>query len=262
MMPIASCKSFPFSTPCDDMLSMLACATCWLSVHFYTLAYMSMHEFCLLVCRPCFNTMKLWISDPNLHFSPHGHHLLFAFSLVCLFGCLLAFQLLCLPCLSTLCIFICSLHLFLLLLVCQFLVFAFACTHMERGRLELGHSLLSVSKKGTDASMQRQAKWHVQQIQEFSLSFWVMYALKSIPSSSLSLLDGLYQVYHAVYHSSSSLEYGDLCLFSCTYILGHTLRIQTFTFLLYVLALCTMYVYIYLLAPPSVIVIVHVMKLR
>ena len=48
----------PFSALCDDMLTMLVCATRWLSMHLYTLAYMFMHESCLLVCRPCFNTMK------------------------------------------------------------------------------------------------------------------------------------------------------------------------------------------------------------
>ena len=26
-----------------------------------------MQESCLLVCRPCFNTMKLWTFNPNLH---------------------------------------------------------------------------------------------------------------------------------------------------------------------------------------------------
>ena len=59
----------PFSTPCDVMLTMLVCATCWLSMHLYMLAYMFMHESCLLVCHPCFSTMKSWTFDPNLHLS-------------------------------------------------------------------------------------------------------------------------------------------------------------------------------------------------
>ena len=59
MMPVASCIPLPFSTPCDDMLAMLVCATRWLSMYLYMLAYMSMHESCLLVCRPYFNTVKL-----------------------------------------------------------------------------------------------------------------------------------------------------------------------------------------------------------
>ena len=61
--------AFPFSAPCDDMLAMLVCATCWLSLHLCTLVHMFMHESCLLMCRPCFNTLKLWTSDLNLHLS-------------------------------------------------------------------------------------------------------------------------------------------------------------------------------------------------
>ena len=108
--------------------------------------------------------MDIW-SKPT--FIPHGHHLLFAFLLVCLLSCLLAClfvylmayhvscHVLCLPfpCLCfmpfshALCIF------FLPLLVCWFFVFAFACTDMEQGRMELGHGLLGASKMGEDASM-------------------------------------------------------------------------------------------------------------
>ena len=83
-------------------------------------------------------------------FVPRGHHLLFAFLLVCLFASLLAFWFLCFPCLSclsVLCLSICSLHLFLLLFVYWFLVIAFACTPMERGGMELGHGPLGANKK-------------------------------------------------------------------------------------------------------------------
>ena len=62
----------PFSASCDDMLTMLVCATRWLFMYLYTLAYMFMHESCLLVCHPCFSTMKSWTFDPNLHFSLAG----------------------------------------------------------------------------------------------------------------------------------------------------------------------------------------------
>ena len=55
---LLACPSL-FFAPCDDMLTMLVCATCWLYVHLYALAYMSMHESCLLVCHQYFNTMKL-----------------------------------------------------------------------------------------------------------------------------------------------------------------------------------------------------------
>ena len=83
MMLVASCIPFPFPSPCDAMLIMLVSTTHWLSLPHYTLTYMSMHESCLLMCRPYFNTMKLWTSDPNLHLS-------LAETTFCLFVCLLA----------------------------------------------------------------------------------------------------------------------------------------------------------------------------
>ena len=99
MMPIATCITFPFSTPCDVMLTMLVCTSRWLSMHLCTLAYMFMHESCLLVCHPCFNTMKSWTFDPNLHLSPVDTNFCLPF---CLSTFLLAFLFLCLPCLSCL----------------------------------------------------------------------------------------------------------------------------------------------------------------
>ena len=90
MVPVASCIPFPFSVPCDDMLAMLVCATHWLSMHLYTLDYMFMHESCLLVCRPCFNTIKLWTFDPNLYLS-------LVDTIFCLLSCFFAFLLVCLP---------------------------------------------------------------------------------------------------------------------------------------------------------------------
>ena len=122
----ASCfvHTSPFSAPCDDMLTMLVCATHWLSMHLYLLAYMFMHESCLLVCHPCFNTMKSWTFNPNLHFSLTN-------TTFCLFLCLLPFLLVCslsplLVCLRP-CFYTFSFH----CLSAGFLVFAFACTHME-----------------------------------------------------------------------------------------------------------------------------------
>ena len=147
MMPVASCIPFPFFASCDDMLSMLVCATCWLYMHFYTLAYISMHESCLLVCRLCFNIMKLRTFD--LHLSPVDTTFCLPFLCVCLLSCLPSSFLIFLFILwlimsLAICYvchayhayllyasFICSLHLFLQFLVCWFLVFAFACTHME-----------------------------------------------------------------------------------------------------------------------------------
>lgn len=64
---VAPCVPFPFSAPHDVMLTKLVCATRWFSMYLCTLAYMSMHESCLLVCRTRFNTMNLWTFNPNLH---------------------------------------------------------------------------------------------------------------------------------------------------------------------------------------------------
>ena len=51
MMLVALCVPFSFSAPYDAMLTMLICAIRWLSMHLYTLAYMFMHESCLLLCQ-------------------------------------------------------------------------------------------------------------------------------------------------------------------------------------------------------------------
>ena len=98
MMLVASCIPFPFSTPCDDMLTLLVFAPSWLCMHLYTLAYMSMHESYLLVRCPCFNTIKLWTFNSNLHLS-------LANTTFCLFPCLFAFLFVC----SLSCLFVCSL---------------------------------------------------------------------------------------------------------------------------------------------------------
>ena len=88
-MPSCSVRILPFSALHDAMFTMLVCATHWLSIHLYMLAHMSIHKSCLLVCRPCFNTMKLWTLDPNLH-SSHAD------TTFCLLSCLFAFLLVCL----------------------------------------------------------------------------------------------------------------------------------------------------------------------
>jgi len=144
MMPVA------LSIPSPFLLHVMICLPCLFVppvgfICIFTLAYMSMHESCLLVCCPCFNTMKLWTFDPNLHLSLADttfclFSCLFTFCLfvcylaVCLLTCLLASWFLCLPCLlclSALFLFMRTLHIFLPLLVYWFLVCAFACTHTE-----------------------------------------------------------------------------------------------------------------------------------
>ena len=102
MMPVSSCIPFPFFDSCNDMLTMLVFATRWLSMHLYMLAYMSMHESYLLVCCPCFNTMKLWTFDPNLHLSLTN-------TSFCSLSCLFTLLLVCLP----FCLFACFIALLL-----------------------------------------------------------------------------------------------------------------------------------------------------
>ena len=154
-MPGCTMRTLPFSALHDVMLTMFVCATYWLSMHLYTLAYTSMHESYLLVCCPFFNTKKLWTFNPNLHLSLVNTtycllSCLFAFLLVCLLSCFFA----CFTCMLV--CFIPIAHYlrnsFFPLLVYGFLVFAFPCTHMERGCMELGHSLPGANKKGEDAS--------------------------------------------------------------------------------------------------------------
>ena len=137
---------------------------------------MSIRESCLLVCCPCFNKMKLWTFNSNLHLS-------LADTTFCLLSCLFAFLLICLHSCFSAChvyhayllyaSFICSLHHFLSLLVCWFLVFAFACTHMEPGHMELGHDLLGVSKKGKDTSTWSSQAIVVSRFRSLAFSFWL-----------------------------------------------------------------------------------------
>ena len=184
-------RTLPFSAPCDAMLSMFVRATHWLSMHLYTVAHMSMHESCLLVCRPCFNTMKLWAFDPNIHLSLTDISFcslsrLFTLLLVCSFACHAYHAYLLYASSYALCTS--SFH----CLSADFLFFPFACTHIERGHMELGHGLLGTSKKGAGVSMSIQPKRLCLVGLGVYFSHLVMYSFKPLSSSSLSLLDGLY----------------------------------------------------------------------
>ena len=194
----------------------------------------------------------------------YRHHLLFTFLLVCLLACLLAFLFFYLPrlsCLSALCLFHMLFASFLsiacLLVSCPCLCLCIytngARTHGVRAQSPR-HKQKGRGCEHVDISQAVMFN----RFRGLASPIWLCTLLNPLPSSLISLLDGLYQVYHTMYHSSSSLEYGDPCLLFYTYILGHALGVLAFTFLLCVLALCMMYVYIYLLAPSSVIVTVHV----
>ena len=224
--------------------------------------------------------MKSWKFNPNLHLSPHRHHLLFAFFLIFLFACFM----ICLPSSSLAYLvachvsnhMLCLLHLYVCLLythcaLSTHLFLSIAClldlclcmyTHGVR---MLGAKAWSPKhkQKGCECKhvdMSQEAMFN--RFKGIASPIWLCTLLNLIPSSLISLLDGLYQVYHAMNHSSLSLEYGDPCLLSYSYILGHAQGMQAFTFHLCVLEMCMMYVYIYiyiyLLTPFGVIVIVHV----
>ena len=89
---------------------------------FYASLHACSHVYAwVLVCHPCFNTMKLWTFDPNLHLSLADTTFfllscLFAFSLVCLLSCFFACHVYHAYLLYA--SFICSLNLFLPLPVC------------------------------------------------------------------------------------------------------------------------------------------------
>ena len=254
MMPVASCIPFPFSASCGDILAMLVCATHWLYMHLYTLAYMSMYESYLLVCHPCFNTMKLWTFDPNLHLS-------LADTTFYSFSCLFA-QFPTMLAMFIMLIYFMPFHILFasfLSITCLLVSLLYLCMYTHGARTHGARARFSRRKqKGCGHEHVVKPSGCSQQVQEFSFSLLVMYCFKPLPSSYLSPLDDSYQVYHAMYHSSSSLKYGDPCLLSSTYILGHALGMYAFTFLHCVLALCIMYVYIYLLDPPPFGVIVTV----
>ena len=129
--------------PCSNV------TTCWLYMHIYTLAYMSMHESCLLVCHPCFNTMKLWTSNQNLHLSlTDNTFCLLSYLLVCyltclptLFICYLFCSFACIHAMFAMSIMLTCFMLFHMLFALSFhclsggfLVFALACTHMVIGQ--------------------------------------------------------------------------------------------------------------------------------
>ena len=176
------------------MLTMLVYATHWLYMHLYTLAYMSMHESCLLVCRPCSNTMKLWTSDQNLHLSVMN-------ITFCLISCLFAFLLICL--LS--CFFAhhayhaYSLYAFHMLfesfpsIACLLVSCLYLCMYTHEART------LGVRAQSPRRKQKGHGCKHVDisqavmfsRFRRLAFPFW-LYSLKPLPSSSLSLLDGLY----------------------------------------------------------------------
>ena len=195
-MPVASCILFPFSALCNVMLTMLVCSTRWLSMHLCTLAYMFMHESCLLVCHPCFNVMKLWTFDPNLHLSPVD-------TTFCLLSCLFAFSLVCLLSCFFVChvyhtylvyaSFTCPTHLFLS--IACLLVSCYCLCMYTHGAGTHGTRALSPKRKQKGRGCKNVGISQAAMFSSFrglASPIWLCTLLNPLPSSLLSLLDVLY----------------------------------------------------------------------
>ena len=178
-MPGCSVCTIPFFVSRNVMLTMLVCATRWLFMHLYTLVHMSMHESCLLMCHPCFNTMKLWTSNPNLHLS-------LADTTFCLPSCLFVFMLRCLPCLScltTLCLFICFASfpsIACLLVSCLCL-----CMYTHEARM-LGARAqsLKLAKRARMQACRYKPSGMFNRFRSLAFPFWLCTLLNSLPPTS------------------------------------------------------------------------------
>ena len=181
-------------------------------MHLYMLAYMFMHKSCLLVCRPYFNTMKIWTLNPNLHLSPLDTTFCWPFCLltflpVCflvhLLSCLFAY--LCLPCLpphvmlaiSILLVyfvpFALSTHLFLSI-ACLLGSCSCLCMYTHRVRT-YGARARSPKRKQKGRGCKHVNISQAAMFNRFrglASPIWLCTLLNHLPSSLLSLLDGLY----------------------------------------------------------------------
>ena len=143
MMPVTSCTPFPFR-----FVQCYAYHVCLRhSLAFYASLHACSHVHAWVLLASVLSLLQhnevIDIrSKPT--FVPRGHHLLFAFLLVCLLACLLAFLCLYLPCLSCLSI-LCLFHMLFASFFLPLLVFWFSClclgmythggrTHGDRAR--------------------------------------------------------------------------------------------------------------------------------
>ena len=204
-MPGCFMRTLPFSASCNDLFTMLICATHWPFMCLYMLAYMSMRESCLLVCRPCFNTMKIWTSNPSLHLSLVDTTFCLPFAglpsyfLACSFILWLVMSpAICYDCHVYHAYLLyapltCSLHLFpsiaCLLVSCSCLCMY---THEARTRGARARSPKRKQKglgcKHVDISQAAMFS----RFRGLASPIWLCTLLNSLPSSILSLLDGLY----------------------------------------------------------------------
>ena len=187
MMPVASCTRIPFSTPFDDCLPcffMPLVGFMCIFTRFFTCSCMS------LACQCVIHALTQWGYKHliqtyicPLWTPPFVCYLTCLPFTCCLLSCLSAPLLVCLlayamPIIAILLVHFVPFCYYLCispfpLLVYWFLVFAFACTHMERGYMELGWDLLSASKKGVDASLPTWVEQLCSVGSGFSFSLWL-----------------------------------------------------------------------------------------
>ena len=129
-------------------------------------------------------------------FVPRGCHLLFVFLLVCLLVCLLAFLFLCLPSLP--CLFaLCLCHMFFASfpsIACLLVSYFCLCMYIYGARTQGARARSPKCKqKGRGCehvNISRAAAFG--RFRSLAFPIWFYTFLKPFPSSSLSLLDGLY----------------------------------------------------------------------
>ena len=174
MMSVASCIPYPFFA-----VRWYACHACLchlLGLYAFLHACLHVHAWVLLasVSSVLQHNEVMDIRSKLLSLVDTTFCLLswmFAFSLVCPHPCFYVCHIYHVYLLHA--SIMCSLHLFLPLLACWFLVFTFACTHMERGRMELGHGLPSASKGDTDARMWLSQAAVVSRFRMLASPFWL-----------------------------------------------------------------------------------------
>ena len=129
-------------------------------------------------------------------FVPYGHHLSFAFLIVCLLACLLAFLFLCLPCLS--CLFaLCLFHILFASfpsIACMLVSCLCLCIYTHGARMHGARVRSSTCKqKGWGCEhVNISVAATFNRFKGLASPIWLCTLLNPLPSSLISLLDGLY----------------------------------------------------------------------
>ena len=144
-------------------------------MHLYMLAHMFMHKSYLLVCRPCFNTMKSWAFNLNLHLSLTDTPFVCFPCLFAFFACWLAFFLLSHFMLAISILLVCFVYLrfFLPLLFCWFSCLCL-CVYTYGARTHGAWAWSPRRKwKGQDASTWLSQAIVVSRFRSLAFSLWL-----------------------------------------------------------------------------------------